>query len=134
MAEGPRYGDTIGGPTATPTPFESEITNIVKYGLAQLPQGFKLPHELLVEVVPHDLLNERVRQARVPAVLFGFSTDKGRRIVLSDVLLQLPPAERNRHILHEVWHIGQLASDYHPGLERSEYDAWAFAERHKHLA
>jgi hypothetical protein len=116
------------------SPVQAEVENIVKYGLSRLPPTFRLPDEIAVEIVPHAALNERVRQSGVPAVLFGFSTEKGRRIVLSDVIFQLSREDRNRHILHEVWHIGQLASDYHPGLEKSEFDAWAFAERHKHLS
>lgn len=119
---------------AQAAPLQDQIEDIVKYGFSQLPPVFKLPEAIVVEIVPHDVLNERVRRSGVAAVLFGFSTDGGRRMVLSDLVFQLSPEERNRHILHEVWHIGQLASDYHPGLEKSEFDAWAFAERHKGLS
>lgn len=135
MHETARYGEMV--PAASIMGASSwhqrEVEEVVRYGLSKLPPDFKMPDEVVVEVVPHDLLNQRVRESGVPAVLFGFSTNNGKRVVLSDLIFTLPAVERNRHILHEIWHIGQLASDYHPGLNKSEYDAWAFAERYKQL-
>ncbi len=107
---------------------ENTIAETIQAASRFLPTSMRLPEEIVVELVDHDVLNRELRRLGVPATLMGITTDHGKRIILSELVTRMPSTERNRYILHELWHSAQFASDYHPGVARSELEASAFAE------